>query len=101
MISRVLPPALPHLRPAVRLAGPARPVIGLQGRRAARAAARGRRAAPRQSPAPAGLGRPRSPHRADPAPTELCLVPAVLLAKDPDVRADNGSPVPRDLINAT
>ena len=47
MIIRVLAPALPHLRPALRLAGPARPVIGLQGRRAARAAARGRRAAPR------------------------------------------------------
>ena len=49
MIIRVLAPALPHLRPALRLAGPARPVIGLQGRRAARAAARGRRAAPHQS----------------------------------------------------
>src|SRR5215472_10237911 len=44
-------PALSHLRPALRLAGPARPVIGLQGRRAARAAARGRRAAPDQSAA--------------------------------------------------
>ena len=30
MIIRVLAPALPHLRPALRLAGPARPVIGLQ-----------------------------------------------------------------------
>src|SRR5450432_1513365 len=47
MIIRVPAPALSHLRPALRLAGPARPVIGLQGRRAARAAARGRRAAPR------------------------------------------------------
>src|ERR1700751_3399875 len=37
MIIRVPPPALPHLRPALRLAGPARPVTGLQGRRAARA----------------------------------------------------------------
>ena len=68
MIIRVPPPALPHLRPALRLAGPARPVIGLQGRGAARAAARGRRAAPHQSAAPAGLGRPRGPRRADPAP---------------------------------
>jgi hypothetical protein len=51
MISCVPPSALSHLRPALRLAGAARPVIGLQGRRAARAAARGRRAAPRQSPA--------------------------------------------------
>ena len=68
MIIRVPAPALPHFCPVLRLAGPARPVIGLQGRRAARAAARGRRAAPRQSPAPAGLGRPRNPRRADPAP---------------------------------
>src|SRR5690348_5902763 len=49
MIICVLAPALPHLRPALRLAGPARPVIGLQGRRAARTAARGRHAAPHQS----------------------------------------------------
>jgi hypothetical protein len=68
MIIRVLAPALPHLRTGLRLAGPARPVIGLQERRAARAAARGRRAAPHQSHAPAQLGRPRSPRRADPAP---------------------------------
>ena len=32
---------------------------------------------------------------------ELGLVPAVLLAQDPDVRADNSSLVPRDLIDAT
>ena len=37
MIIRVPAPALSHLRPALRLAGPAQPVIGLQGRRAARA----------------------------------------------------------------
>jgi hypothetical protein len=49
MIIRVLAPALPHPRPGLRLAGPARPVIGLQERRTARAAARGRRAAPHQS----------------------------------------------------
>src|ERR1035441_2593493 len=36
MISRVPPPALPDLRPALRLAGPARPIAGLQGRRVAR-----------------------------------------------------------------
>jgi hypothetical protein len=59
MIIRVLAPALSHLRPALRLAGPARPVIGRQGRRVARAAARGRRAAPHPSAAPAQLGRPR------------------------------------------
>ena len=39
MIIRVSPPALSHLRAAVQLAGPTRPVISLQGRRAARAAA--------------------------------------------------------------
>ena len=68
MIIRVPPPALSHLRPALRLAGPARPVVGLQGRRAPGAAARGRRAAPDPSAAPAGLGRPGGDGRADPAP---------------------------------
>src|SRR5258707_7924024 len=72
MIIRVPAPALSHLRPGLRLAGSARPVIGLQERRPARAAARGRRAAPRQSPAPARLGRPRGPRRA------LRLLPAKL-----------------------
>src|SRR5271169_766445 len=68
MISRVPAPALSHLRPALRLAGPARPVIGLQGRRATRAAARGGRAAPHPSAPPARLGRPGGPRHADPAP---------------------------------
>ena len=68
MIIRVPAPALSHLRAALRLAGPTRPVIGLQERRAARPAARGRRAAPHQSPAPARLGRPGGPRHADPAP---------------------------------
>ena len=68
MIIRVPAPALSRLRPALRLTDPARPVVGLQGRRVARAAARGRRAAPRQFPAPARLGRPGGPRRADPAP---------------------------------
>jgi hypothetical protein len=77
MIIRVSPPALSHLRPALRLAGLARPVIGLQGCRAARAAARGRRAAPGPSAATAGLGRPGGPRRADPAPArEAASVPA-------------------------
>jgi integrase len=35
VIIRVLAPALSHLRPALRLTGPARPVIGRQGRRLA------------------------------------------------------------------
>jgi len=74
---RVPAPAISHLRPGLRLACPARPVIGLQGRRAARAAARGRSAAPRQPAAPAGLGRPRSRRRADPAPAaSAAYVPA-------------------------
>ena len=68
MIIRVSPPALSHLRAAVQLAGPAQPVISVQGRGAAGAAARGRRAAPRPSAAPARLGRPRGPRHADPAP---------------------------------
>ena len=68
MIFRVLAPGLSRLRPALRLAGPARPVIGRQERRTAGAAARGRRAAPHPSAAPAQLGRPRSLRRADPAP---------------------------------
>ncbi len=68
MIIRVPAPALSHLRPGLRLAGLARPVIRLQERGAARAAARGRRAAPDPPAAPAGLGRPGGPRRADPAP---------------------------------
>src|SRR5208283_4208142 len=68
MIIRVHAPALSHLRPGLRLAGPARPVISLQERRAARPAARGLHTAPDPSAAPAGLGRPGSPRRADPAP---------------------------------
>src|ERR1700722_11324319 len=57
MIIRVLAPALSHLRPALRLAGPAGPVIGLQGRRDARAAVRDRGAATDPSPALDRLGR--------------------------------------------
>jgi hypothetical protein len=68
MVTRAPAPALSRLRPGLRLASPARPVIGLQGRRDLGAAARGRRAAPDQSAATARLGRPCSPHRADPAP---------------------------------
>lgn len=67
MIGCVPSPALPDLHPALRLAGPARPLADLQGRRAADAAARGCRAAPYYAQAPAGLGRSRGPRRADPA----------------------------------
>jgi len=48
MVSRVPPPALPDLRPALRLAGPARPLVSVQGRGAAGAPARGRHPAPHQ-----------------------------------------------------
>src|SRR5580704_18747962 len=68
MIIRVPAPALSRLRPTLQLAGPARPVIGIKERRTARTTARGRRAAPGTSPAPVGLGRPRGPCCADPAP---------------------------------
>src|SRR5258708_31079764 len=68
MINRVRSSALSDLRPAVRLAGPAQPFIGLHECGAAGAAARGRRAAPHQSAAPRGLGRPRCAPRADPPP---------------------------------
>ena len=60
------PAGLPH--PAVRLAGPARPLARLQERGVAGAPARGRRAAPHQSAAPPGLGRPCCARRAHPAP---------------------------------
>jgi transposase len=67
MISRVPSPALSDLRSALWLACPGRPLVGVQERRAAGAAARGRRVAPHQAPAPAGLGRPSGAGRADPA----------------------------------
>jgi len=70
MISRVSSPALPDLRSALRLAGPARPLADIQERGTAGAAARGRRAAPHQAQAPVGLGRPRGARRADPVPLE-------------------------------
>ena len=68
MIICVSAPALSPFRPALRLAGSAQPIIGLKGCRVARAAARSRRAAPHSSAAPAGVGRPGGPRRADPAP---------------------------------
>src|SRR5205809_5703048 len=48
MISHVRPSAVPDLRPALRLAYPAQSFAGVQECRAARAVARGRRAAPYQ-----------------------------------------------------
>src|SRR6476660_306482 len=67
MIIHVPTSALPHLRPALRLADPAQPVISLQRRRTPGAATRGRRAAPDPSAASARLGRPGGDGRADPA----------------------------------
>src|ERR1022692_3131038 len=71
MINRVAAPALSDLRPALRLAGPPRALDGVQGRGTARATARGRRAAPHRVKAPAGLGQPRGPRRADPPPAQM------------------------------
>src|SRR6476619_1992028 len=67
MVGRVSSPGLPDLRPALWLASLGRPLVGVQGRRVAGAAARGRRIAPRLSSAPAGLGGPRGLRCADPA----------------------------------
>src|SRR5512132_221393 len=55
MIGRVPSPALPDLRSALRLAGPAWPLVSVQERGTAGAAARDRRAAPRSAHAPARL----------------------------------------------
>src|SRR6266496_3080757 len=93
MISRVPPPALPDLRPAVQLACPARPLVSLQERRVAGAAARGRRVAPHPSPAPAGLGRPGGAGRAGPASaTEAEGAPADHARHRPAVAPPLGSP---------
>ena len=81
MISRVPPSALSDLHPAVRLAGPARPLIGVEERGVAGAAARGRRATPHQASAPPRLGRPRRPGRTGQAPAQKA-------ARTP-VRAEN------------
>ena len=70
MIGCVPSPALSDLHPALRLAGLARPLAGLQGHRAAGATARGRGAAPHQAQASPGLGRPSGAGRADPAPAQ-------------------------------
>src|SRR6266487_4909115 len=93
MISRVPPPALPDLRPAMQLACPARPLGRIQECRAAGAAARGRCAAPNPSPAAAGLGRPRDPYRTYPAPaTELEGAPAGHARHRPAVAPPPGHP---------
>jgi hypothetical protein len=67
MISRVSPPAVSDLHPAL-LACPTRPVNGVQERQVAGTAARGGGTTAYPSPAPAGLGRPRRPRHVDPAP---------------------------------
>ncbi|SQD93536.1 hypothetical protein FMEAI12_1710013 [Parafrankia sp. Ea1.12] len=55
MVSYVHPPALSDLRSGVRLAGPLRSFVGVEGHRAARVAARGRGAAPYPAQAAVGL----------------------------------------------
>src|SRR5260370_7833210 len=70
MITHVTSPALPDLRPALQLAGPARPIASVQEHGTAGAAARGRRPAPEESAAPPGLGRPGGTGPADPAPAQ-------------------------------
>src|SRR6266568_8966304 len=70
MVSRVAAAALPDLRPLGRLAGAARPLHRLEGRRTTRAAPRDRRPAAQQPQAAAGLGRPGDPDRVDPTAAE-------------------------------
>src|ERR1700755_3441899 len=95
MIIHVSPPALPHLRAAVQLAGPTRPVLSLPRSRRARAAERDRVVAPRQFPAPAGLGRPRSPRRAGPAPAgKAASAPAGHPRHRPALAPPPGHPMP-------
>jgi hypothetical protein len=76
MISRVLSPAVSHPRSVLRLACPARPLVGLQRRRAAGAAARSCRPAPHQSAAPARLGRPSGSCCAEAPATATAGAPA-------------------------
>jgi hypothetical protein len=68
MVDRVPAPALSHLRPALRLAGPARP--GPRPPRTLSCSCCGTRSPCCAGPVrgPAGPGRPGSPRRADPAP---------------------------------
>ncbi len=93
MITCVSPSCLRGLPPALRLAGLALPFDGVQGHRAAGAAARDCGATPRSSPAPAGLGGPRGPRRAHPPPAGTAAdVPAgharhrAAMAPDADLR---------------
>src|SRR5262249_40513584 len=67
MIGRVSSPALPDVRPARWLAGPAQSLNGVQRRGTAGTAARGRCATPHQALATAELDRPSSAYRAHPA----------------------------------
>jgi hypothetical protein len=83
MIIRVSLPALSHLRAAMQLAGSARPVIGSKD---AELLVLGMRSPCCDVPirSPARLGRPRRPHRADPA----------LADKAADAPASNPRPRP-------
>src|SRR6266700_1819311 len=95
MISRVPSPALPGLRSALRLAGSARSLVGVQERGTAGTAARGRRAAPHPSAATAGLGRPRGAGRADPPPAQNAAgTPAGDTRHRPALASPLGHPMP-------
>src|ERR1017187_8891378 len=75
--SRDLPPALPDLRAAVRLAGPAAPLRQRQEHRDPGAAPPDRRPATPGQITPADLGRPGDPGRPDPAAVRRAPPPAV------------------------
>src|ERR1017187_3314996 len=100
-VSRVPPPALPDLRPALRLAGPARPLVSVQERGTAGTAARGRPAAPHQAQTPPRLGRPSRHGRADPVPArEAASTPPGHPGNRPSVAPPPGHPMPLlDLLN--
>src|SRR6266550_5526642 len=70
IVRRVTAAALPDLRSVGRLAGAARPLHRVEGRRTARAAARGCRPAAEEPPAAAGLGGPGDPGCVDPSAAE-------------------------------
>src|SRR5450755_2292138 len=75
--SRDLPPALPDLRAAVRLAGPAAPLRQRQEHRDPGAAPPDRRPAAPGQLTPAVVGRPGGPGRPSPAAVRRAPPPAV------------------------
>src|SRR5690349_2524598 len=71
IVVHACPSAVLDHGPGVRLAGPARPQPGIQGRGDNGAAARGDGAPPADGPAQAGLGQPRGPGGTGPAAATL------------------------------